>query len=728
MILTIMALLLLIVIFLIQWAKRVPEARAWDPNSHDKMVCYALDMMAKMKPTSLLGWVIQQSRINEDGGPVPLASIYRRNVELQMRRGSIDEDMNSHMVYKCETTMGANGGYHYWNPYTGDGLSEAPAIVLFVGKNIEHCPNPMPSAYMRATQVTEGPDPGYISTGPVGPLVKRRDNAGWHLDHEGRNYTVADADKYYQWGHAHLAFYSIGRTAHLLEDMAVPAHTRNDAHSGVGDDPVDPLEDYADQNDGAPGQYYFSKDRAYQSQGNEIFNRAQNEWLGLRGANRRKTIELFEPLAKWSHDNFYTYNTIPGNTDSHRPDKPDKPLWRNGTPIDWTKCTIGKEHAAKGVGRSAEVEPIWDFLGSLVAKAEKIIANLPSLDRRGDDFYRVEDQIRRIREACQGPDCESIDKLNRVLAGLQYIYPFIEVCGNREDVCGGVARDFLWRYIRAHIPSFAKAALHSMDVHKAKKQWLEEHTNDTLEGELAEAFAGRHGPLVLSDQILHEQWLTTQPKATAYVAILLSNWFENLYSPGTGRGIGVWLNRDKEGTPDSVLDVATIVQSGTRLVTEHRASIGIINHLPIAISLTVEIELIREGTDEEAWNSGVEIEVTCNHVEANSAMSGGAAQGLPEQKDWLGRETLSGTSAHHEFVISSAEPYCLGLYRRCPVPMAGTEGGIKREAESELPRVGLFPEQNPGSLQNDLLTALLLRIEPRVSESAAGASKGLNNG
>lgn len=250
----------------VRWAHRIPVAYAWDPQSHEKMLCHSLDILRASAAPTLLGWVLKVEQDRSQG---------QWSCVLEMRRGSIEEDMNSDAFFGATfqfwanpnnatgyliDTRGANGNYHFHNPFLKDigkqtGLSDIKTglsdinwkTAVIAGINRAECP--APSAVERA-----------FSASPVdfGLLP-----VPWHFDSEYRNYTYADAGNYFQAGNLMLAFYSLGRVCHLLHDMAVPAHVRNDAHLGALGDPSDPLEWLAEALDGVPNEWDFKRSRQF---------------------------------------------------------------------------------------------------------------------------------------------------------------------------------------------------------------------------------------------------------------------------------------------------------------------------------------------------------------------------------------------------------------------------------------------------------------------------------
>jgi len=150
------ALCALVVSALRRWARSLPVAHAWNPETHDRQTYTALHILrAEEAPNgqvTLFGWVLRQLA-------EPRHGLYDEYIG-QIRRGSIEEDMNSHTINEFEAAStivdglliagmvatlspwllafyvakkagghyleqteaiaGANGGYHYYNPMHGD--------------------------------------------------------------------------------------------------------------------------------------------------------------------------------------------------------------------------------------------------------------------------------------------------------------------------------------------------------------------------------------------------------------------------------------------------------------------------------------------------------------------------------------------------------------------------------------------------------------------------------
>jgi len=87
------------------------------------------------------------------------------------------------------------------------------------------------------------------------------------------------------------AFKALGHTLHLLEDLGVPAHTRNDTHAGINEliNDVDPYEQWAA----------------------EAKNINFDNFKNIKGnISCSDTKDCFIKLAKYSNENFYSKDTI----------------------------------------------------------------------------------------------------------------------------------------------------------------------------------------------------------------------------------------------------------------------------------------------------------------------------------------------------------------------------------------------------------------------------------
>lgn len=105
--------------------------------------------------------------------------------------------------------------------------------------------------------------------------------------------------KYYAEGYEEKAFIGLGHVLHLIQDLAVPEHTRNDPHMGEGfvglytDD--SPYEKWADKMKNRYTLKNISNDYIYQN-----FKIKNFSYLG----------EVFDFLADYSNKNFFSNNTI----------------------------------------------------------------------------------------------------------------------------------------------------------------------------------------------------------------------------------------------------------------------------------------------------------------------------------------------------------------------------------------------------------------------------------
>lgn len=122
----------------------------------------------------------------------------------------------------------------------------------------------------------------------------------WALgDIPENEYSWQKAISYYAEGDENKAFLALGRILHLIEDMSVPDHTRNDPHIGVG----------------AKGLY--TGESPYESWTDKNKNRQTMRGLHLRylqGGERAKRFntlkEHFDFLANYSNKNFFSQDTI----------------------------------------------------------------------------------------------------------------------------------------------------------------------------------------------------------------------------------------------------------------------------------------------------------------------------------------------------------------------------------------------------------------------------------
>ena len=173
------------------------------------------------------------------------AAIYNQRVGLKLTdqqkswiiKGSVDEDTDPRY---------AN---HFYNPITGKGLD------------------------------------GYDQKGSLIFKVQGQSAKAWaqNQDSATGDYSEAAILKNYQNGDAARAYLGIGHIIHLIQDMAVPAHTRNDPHIGG-----DPYEKWAEQY----STIYPSK----------------LSFLNINNLN-----QVFDLMANYSNNNFFSKDSVGGS-------------------------------------------------------------------------------------------------------------------------------------------------------------------------------------------------------------------------------------------------------------------------------------------------------------------------------------------------------------------------------------------------------------------------------
>ncbi len=155
-----------------------------------------------------------------------------------MIQGSIEED---EPVIRCRN--------HFYNPETGQGLTDGKYKYLLTV-----------------------PAPRWANSSRLQSRI-------WELG----DYTWQQAVYNYQQGNYKEAFISLGHVLHLLQDMGVPAHVRNDAHE-LGD----PFEEWVSENSHKIG-IDTTEVKEYSCSGNK---------------------QCFQGLSSYVHDNFFSKDTI----------------------------------------------------------------------------------------------------------------------------------------------------------------------------------------------------------------------------------------------------------------------------------------------------------------------------------------------------------------------------------------------------------------------------------
>lgn len=111
------------------------------------------------------------------------------------------------------------------------------------------------------------------------------------------NQTWQKAIKSFIDGDKKSAFIALGHILHLIEDMSVPDHTRNDSHPGIYGDPGSSYENYAKE------YTNFNKLAVV----NDLINK-NKELFSFNNLN-----EAFDYLANYSNKNFFSEDTINNN-------------------------------------------------------------------------------------------------------------------------------------------------------------------------------------------------------------------------------------------------------------------------------------------------------------------------------------------------------------------------------------------------------------------------------
>jgi hypothetical protein len=703
---------------------RIPEAHAWDPQSHDRHTCSALDLLRSAENPTLLGWVLKRIPDNQ--------SRAARHTIWQVRRGSIDEDMNSDLINAFQTMRdagiewktyyrwkyaalmkvarilfssvdsvleGANGAYHFYNPVRNVGLSEPMFVSNMIREYGADVTRPMTSARSRAFD----------------RLPKAL------FDHEDRNYTYSDAETYFRMGQSHLGFYALGRFAHLLQDMAVPAHVRDDSHFGIPNiEAKDPLEGWAGPRDW-PGsaeassseKWGFDPGRSFEGLANynEFLKLAGDELGHLIGEKGRgaEGESIFGELARWAHRTYYSYGTIPGNADSHNPDDTDQsPFPRRGTPWDqfWARCEPNEE-------------ALWAMFSMYGNHGRILYDNWPMAITRNDGPNKLPAEILEI---CQKPgkvgadiiavlkklppiyaDINNIDAMRLFdSSGLQYLNRVrvgIEVQEQTADI--GSHSPQIWQIHRCwwleafermrepllqESTSLLKLAEQNpgADAYQIFKQWIEQED----ETKQVNVFIGFNAPCYLSEKKIREQYLATCPRSIAYSTLAICNWFEHQYGPDKQRGLGLWLNINGQPgqrpevfrkTDDGEIPMgpgsAPVVKSKENLVT-----LGINNHVPANLDLRLEITLEEKGTDEDLFRDGVLLKTLLLR---------------PDTSKDSGEIALEKDDIKKDLLLRDCPPFNMSFMEKAPLPPG--RGGIKRDAESLLKVLNLTPGQVPPS-------------------------------
>ncbi|NLD74229.1 MAG: hypothetical protein GX649_16120 [Chloroflexi bacterium] len=773
-----------------RWARSLPVAYGWNPETHDRQACIALDILRADErlgePVTLFGWVLRQLASPHHG-------LWTDYVG-QIRRGSIEEDMNSHAINEFEAVSaaadsllsegarlggsmtswlwvvllakkaagaylenvegisGTNGGYHYYNPMVGDdsraGLSEPTyiaTVLSWASKKIGSgtLKPPMPSAVTRALD----------SSSRV-----------WSFDYEGRNYTYDDAQRYCRMGYPALGLYALGRMLHLLQDMAVPAHVRDDSHLGLElpgplsayGEPGEPLEKLAGNLDwaatsppGDPGasntvKWSYVPGRTYNTVGSDLYDLALNEYRGVRaGSKGAAPREHFLELARSSHRTYYCLGTIPGNPDAHNPnDTSEQPWLRKGSPVDWKKCAPNVEGLVGALSALAgSTRGIMDaYLPMLSLYDQRLLSysgdasqltilrgQVETARQHGREVLLTIDQqlLPQAAAAAKSHDrfttlVDSLIQVGKRIAGLTDPNPNYSPYSS-SYWSHALVTAFQARAAEMELERLALVARRAPDTTEALRDYIRGFGDD--EQRLAKAFEPTM-PFVITPEMYRAQYWETTPRAAARCAALMADWFESLYAPGENRGIGVWQNADAENGAIPLEYRVAPTTDATPVKTY-----GVANHLPAPVEMTCEltlVELTDARTGASVTDREVSVDVILGHVSPahlGSAPAGPTGAPLkPGQLDLRGREDHAVVVGHREkgsFAFGTV-PHALGTQKAYAWPAKGAwgAGAIRREEEAEkLQPVNLTPGQAPGGVGQggrDDLFATFLRLSAHL--------------
>ncbi len=183
-----------------------------------------------------------------------------------LRQGSIDEDTDPRWIN------------HFYDPQSGEG---------WTGEHLGPHSKEMiqgVSNTLVAMNFTPLPAPKWAEDQEA---QNKFINYGW-------NHTWQKAIYDYANGREKEAFESLGYILHLIEDMSVPDHTRNDSHPHVAGDPGSPYEEWA---------------KAYtNSHKLDTAEKLLSEQAAIPKFSNLK--EAFDYTAKYSNENFFSEETI----------------------------------------------------------------------------------------------------------------------------------------------------------------------------------------------------------------------------------------------------------------------------------------------------------------------------------------------------------------------------------------------------------------------------------
>lgn len=183
-----------------------------------------------------------------------------------LRQGSIDEDTDPRWIN------------HFYDPQSGEGWT-GEHLGPHSKETVQRVSNTLV-----AMNFTPLPAPKWAEDqGAQNKFI----SYGWNHTWQKAIYDYANGDK-------KTAFESLGYILHLIEDMSVPDHTRNDSHPHVAGDPGSPYEEWA---------------KAY-TNGHKLDTAEKLLKEGGAIPQFSSLKEAFDYTAKYSNENFFSEETI----------------------------------------------------------------------------------------------------------------------------------------------------------------------------------------------------------------------------------------------------------------------------------------------------------------------------------------------------------------------------------------------------------------------------------
>lgn len=495
-------------------------------------------------------------------------------------------------------------------------------------------------------------------------------------------------------------------------------------------------------------------------------------------------MALFDALARETHANHYSHETIPGNGNAHDPGVVGNPTsafvaqtptqpgdYRRSQAADkefFSKCEISETGFWLSIGRLAErlrrnkqscdlskpprPNPFSPPAPQFLVEEAEVQTAITALDR-----------LSAGRPSSGGGVHAALLEITRIYTRARQLQYELGAASppRRSD-----ASWFIGMYEELNLAGFLRAAPACPTAKESIGMWVEALVAGGREDAILDWYQGINGPYCVVDPavleaaqaptrdsrtnlckapMLMRQFNELQPRAVLHATALMAAWFEEQYGGKFGgKGLGVWLNpapRERDPAPEFRVIQKLDATSPRASVAGNAIALGLANHLPIDIPVVIEIELVEEGTDHDLWADGVTFEAKVAEQIPKPPSAGDADIGVSSWVDptpiqdasvgWtdLPAANLDYDNPHASLAIDTVSPHC--LYNKDPwerqvadrvlAPTDNGAGWIKRDQEGRQKKITPYPS---GDQPKNILAYLLVLTAKTKAQQGTTLNSG----